>query len=347
MLDRKIFELEYIQELQKRYGRDPLLLERALFAFGLLEALERVGMPFIFKGGTSLLLLLKKPMRLSTDIDIIVEPGTDVDYFINEANKLFPFNSSEEQIRVGKNNIEKRHFKFYYDSPLKATDFHVFLDILFEKNNYSKTEEREINNALLEVMAPQVLVKVPSLNCILGDKLTAFAPHTTGVGFEKSLEVIKQLFDVAILIDEMTDFDEVKQTYKKIAKAEIEYRGLEVSQGEVLLDTIQACSCVIGRGSILSEEYALYLSGISRITNHIFNVRYSGELAALDACKVMCLAACILTDQQKMIKIDNPEIYIDEKISVKEYSKLSYIKKMKLEAYGYLVEAIKILEKMN
>lgn len=48
MLDKKIFELEYIQELQQKYGRDPMLLERVLFAFGLLEAIKRVGLPFIF-----------------------------------------------------------------------------------------------------------------------------------------------------------------------------------------------------------------------------------------------------------------------------------------------------------
>ena len=38
---------------------------------------------------------------------------------------------------------------------------------------------------------------------ILGDKLTAFAPHTTGVPLcvGKSMEIAKQLFDVATLID--------------------------------------------------------------------------------------------------------------------------------------------------
>jgi hypothetical protein len=30
-------------------------------------------------------------MRLSTDIDIVVEPGTDIDYFIEKARLIFPF----------------------------------------------------------------------------------------------------------------------------------------------------------------------------------------------------------------------------------------------------------------
>ena len=57
-------------------------------------------------------------MRLSTDIDIIVAPGTDLNTFIEEAGKIFPFVSVEEQVRKGKNNIEKRHFKFVYESPV-------------------------------------------------------------------------------------------------------------------------------------------------------------------------------------------------------------------------------------
>lgn len=51
MLRQENFAEEHIRELQKNSKRDPVLLERAVYAFGLLEALARVGMPFIFKGG--------------------------------------------------------------------------------------------------------------------------------------------------------------------------------------------------------------------------------------------------------------------------------------------------------
>lgn len=64
------------------------------------------------------MLMLERPMRLSTDIDIIVAPGTDLNTFIEEAGKIFPFVSVEEQVRKGKNNIEKRHFKVVYESPV-------------------------------------------------------------------------------------------------------------------------------------------------------------------------------------------------------------------------------------
>lgn len=75
MIDKSVYTLNHIQGLQKTYHSDPALVERVLYAFGLLEAIAASGMPFCFKGGTSLMLILDKPARLSTDIDILVPPG--------------------------------------------------------------------------------------------------------------------------------------------------------------------------------------------------------------------------------------------------------------------------------
>ena len=75
MITKETYSLEYVNTLREKYKKDPSLLERVLFAFGLLEAITRVGMPFIFKGGTSLMLIFDHPLRLSTDIDILVERG--------------------------------------------------------------------------------------------------------------------------------------------------------------------------------------------------------------------------------------------------------------------------------
>ena len=130
MINKRVYELNYIQELQARYKTDPGLLERVLYAFGLLEALSKAGMRFIFKGGTSLMLLLEHPLRLSTDIDIIVDPGTDVDKYIEKASTIFPFLRKTEDFRKGRNNIEKRHFKFFYSSPIRQQEFYIFQDLI-------------------------------------------------------------------------------------------------------------------------------------------------------------------------------------------------------------------------
>ncbi len=61
MILKENYEERHIRELQAASKGDPGLIERALYAFGLLEALAVVGLDFTFKGGTSLLLLLPKP----------------------------------------------------------------------------------------------------------------------------------------------------------------------------------------------------------------------------------------------------------------------------------------------
>lgn len=100
MIKRATYELWHIREIADAKRCDPILLERSIYAFGLLESLVRVEMPFIFKGGTSLMVLLEHPRRLSTDIDIIVRPGTDIDHYIELASDIFPFKRQDEQIRI-------------------------------------------------------------------------------------------------------------------------------------------------------------------------------------------------------------------------------------------------------
>jgi predicted nucleotidyltransferase component of viral defense system len=125
MITKENFTMEHIETVRQSRKVDRTILERSIYALGLLEALATVGMPFVFKGGTSLNLLLDTPKRLSTDIDIIVTPGTDVDAFIKEASKIFPFKSATQQIRYGRDNIEKRHYQFIYDSPAFGREFYI------------------------------------------------------------------------------------------------------------------------------------------------------------------------------------------------------------------------------
>ena len=162
MLTRENYEIEHIRELRSKYKKDPGLLERVLYAFGLLEAIAKVGMPFVFKGGSCLMLMTDQPRRLSTDIDILVEPGTDIDRYIMEAAKIFPFKTYEEQKRLGKNHIEKRHFKFVYDSPLRNTEFYILLDVVVAESPYLVTIERGIESSLLWIEGAPGSVTIPS-----------------------------------------------------------------------------------------------------------------------------------------------------------------------------------------
>ena len=342
MIDKKVYELDYIHALQKRYSSDPALIERALYAFGLLEAIKSVGMPFCFKGGTSLMLILEKPTRLSTDIDIMVEPETDVDGYIEKASKIFPFTAKEEAVRTGKNGIVKRHFKFTYLSPVRNTELYILLDVVFAHIPNAKTIEKEIKNDLLLTTGDNLTVQIPTADCILGDKLTAFAPHTTGIllGNGKELEIAKQLYDTATLSDYLNDYKLFSKTYSIAVAEETSFRGERWSRNDVLSDTIHACLSIISRGAFGSDDYPEYLRGIKSLKNHILLRNYNTDDATWKACKVMYLASCLISGNTYK-RIDNTNNYISLRLDGDEYKKLAYVRKVNLEAYAYLVEATK------
>ena len=57
----------------------------------------------------------------------------------------------------------------------------------------------------------------------------------------------------------------------------------------------------------------------------------------------MCLATSILTDTPYPRIVDGTE-YANQRLAGNQYKKLAYIRKRDLAAYGYLVEATKMLE---
>lgn len=346
MLSKNNFSKEHIDELRTKYKRDPALLERTIYAFGMLEAISQVQLPFIFKGGTCLMLLLNNPARLSTDIDIIVQPGTDISEYVEAASKIFPFTKFEEQIRKGKNNIEKRHFKFTYVSPITGREIYILLDVLFEENNYAKLIKKEIKNDLLITEGEKVEVTIPDLNCILGDKLTAFAPHTTGIplGVGKDVEVLKQMYDVASLIQEMDDFELVKKTYSNTLKTEIAYRGETLTEKDCLIDTIKTAQSISSHGKLEGDEYINLQEGARGLGSFIFSENFNPEVAAKRAPIVMYFAACLLTgkDFEKYAGVEMPS----KTFSNSDFKAFNFLRKLSPEAYYYICKTDEILGSM-
>lgn len=74
---------------------------------------------------------------------------------------------------------------------------------------------------------------------------------------------------------------------------------------------------------MLRRKYRKLITGIKSIRTH--------------------MAACVLKNKE-FVRIENPEMYIKDSIGKSKYKSLFYIKRIKLEAYGYLVEAVRLLE---
>ncbi len=105
MISAKSFSKEWILEKSSGLGKkgDPKLLEKAIRAFVLLEQLVVNGLPLVFKGGTSLLLLIEPPRRFSIDIDIIVSLKID------ELHPIFDKIIGQGSFLSWKDDNERKH----------------------------------------------------------------------------------------------------------------------------------------------------------------------------------------------------------------------------------------------
>lgn len=266
MINPKSRTLEWIAEAAHRMGiHDITLAEKTIRAFSLLEVLARSGCPFLFKGGSSLMLHLNTSKRLSIDIDIICPPGANIEPYLKQYAEEYGFERVEMVERVTRTDVPKQHAKFYYEIsyPDKRGQDKILLDVLFEDTYYSSIVSLPIQSPLLLTEEPLVFVNLPSHEDLLGDKLTAFAPHTTGIPFFKgektcSMEIIKQLFDVASLFDITGDLSVTRQTFIQFATIELQYRHRQSNDIHSVLDDIfQTALCICLRGSQNPEEFKL------------------------------------------------------------------------------------------
>lgn len=229
MIDMTSLSADWIAEKRAKYSKDPNLMESMIYALYLLEQLKLTSLEFIFKGGTSLLLLMEEPQRFSVDIDIIVSPNIDKEELEKYLSKIIDtsaFTRMElDKRRSWQGDIPKAHYKFIYNSNfpnknlegaiVSSPEREILLDILFVDNPYPTLVDRSLATEWLMQTGELVTVTTPDINSIAGDKLTAFAPNTTGVPYnmEKEKEIMKQLFDIGCLFDLLTDIAVFKKSF--------------------------------------------------------------------------------------------------------------------------------------
>src|SRR4051812_21421256 len=114
MISKETLTPEWIDKVSKaNRNADKILIEKVIRALLLLEGLSKSGLPFIFKGGTALMLLTNSAKRLSIDIDIIIsENRKDLDEIFAAFAKEQGFTKVEMQHRTANSSIEKAHYKF-------------------------------------------------------------------------------------------------------------------------------------------------------------------------------------------------------------------------------------------
>jgi len=323
-----------------RIPTDPILIEKMILALTLLENLRASGIDFIFKGGTSMLLILGTPMRFSIDLDIVMKTDQGLGEAIQRLIQQGVFHRFEEDERSSA--VPKRHYKFFFQSAIQGKESSILLDILFEANPYPVCQAVAIQSSLLVPLGEPTLVACPVPECLLGDKLTAFAPHTTGIlyGKDKELEISKQLYDLGLLFDVVHDMRLVSDTFHTIADQELAYRGLRhLSTANVLADSFET-ACLIGmRGYGASEEYAELLNGIKKMAGFVYAEHFTLDSAILCAAKVAYLTALIENQQPTIARFDPMINLADLAIYNLAYNRLNKVKKTSPEAFFYFYRA--------
>jgi len=351
MIKESTYHPEWIFEVKQKLGRkyDPKLIEKVIYALILLEQLKINGLEFIFKGGTALLLATKKPKRFSIDIDIITEQiQSDIDPILdNMCSKTVFTHWEDDNNRKHTPDAPVGHFKTYYKSHVDGSIEPILLDVLYTPNPYPELTEIPIAHDWIQTEGEITQVMMPTFDAILGDKLTAFAPKTTGILYSKGrpVEIIKQLFDVAFLMENISDLTVVRTSYAKVVKEELSFRKLDITAEQVLNDTQEACF-VLSTRDTKSEDFKHLQTGISNFTNFTIE-KFNIEEAIIASSKVAYLSELIKSQiNNKIERFDNPLEVKDWLIENPKYNKLNKLKKNNPEAFFYWYKSIMLDERM-
>lgn len=302
---------DWIREKRKTYSKsDPTIMEKVIYALSLVEQLAHAGLNFTFKGGTSLLLILPEPKRFSIDVDIITtESREKLEAVLDAVCEARVFTRFElDGFRSYKPGIPKAHYLLTFFSQWDNKEKVILLDVLFEEHGYPALIQAPIVNEWVETDTNPVTVQIPSADSITGDKLTAYAPNTVGIRFrvehadggvtEKQMEVMKQLFDIGILFDRLTNLTHFRQSFETTSKKEITYRvELNLTVEDILNDIIDTSLMIASLGKSFDPkgDYPHIATGINQLKSYIYNGTFRSDEAVLASSKAAYLAAIVLT----------------------------------------------------
>lgn len=333
---------------------DRNIIEKVIRAFALLDLLAASGCPFHFKGGSCLMLLLNEhTRRASIDIDIICPPGTEIEQYLTSYRDYgFTKYESVERVQRG-TDIPKTHSKFFYRVGFKddadATG-HILLDVLNEDCHYVKTETLPIASPFIKMTGEAGKVRVPSVGDMLGDKLTAFAPNTSGIPYFKngrdcSLEIIKQLYDVGRLFDKVEDLETTATAFKRIAGVELSYRDLPDDPALITDDIRQTALCLATRGKEGLGDFTLLQKGINSIKSFMFQGRYVIEHAIVDAAKAAYAATALEKGELHPVKYNGEPMSIAGlELFPSVTTRLNKLRRSLPEAYFYWAQTSRLLQ---
>lgn len=364
MIKDVCFTAEWLAHFKRQNDHrriDPIILEKMIYALHLLERLKATGLDFIFKGGTSLVLLLHESHRFSIDIDIICkEDQKNLEERLNrvvDRSRFVRWHLDEH--RSYQPGVPKAHYVFSFTSNLRGSGT-IVLDVLIEDSVYPALVEVPIKTKWIET-ENDVLVTVPTVDAITGDKLTAFAPNTIGIPYFRgkdnqsfSMEIIKQLFDLGKLFEEITDVEMVARSFMAFAEQEISYRKSvnprqTLSPEQVLKDIIDTCGIIAKKGVGPNDEQQKFAELQKGIKAFDFGYLMAGHFRLDDAVPVAAriahLAAKLLVRDTSAIAYYRGQAIHDLNIEEPQWKALNKLKRQPNgSSFYYWHHTVKLLK---
>jgi hypothetical protein len=357
------YSKDWITEKKIDYPQsDPSIIEKVIYALSLVEQVAQANFSFIFKGGTSLLLILPEPKRFSIDVDIVtLESRTKVEEVISAICSRGIFTRWElDEKRSYKTGVPKAHYFLYFMSQWDNKERYVLLDVLYEEHGYPALVDAPIRNEWIQTDENDITVQIPTIDAIAGDKLTAFAPNTIGVRYrvenpdggitEKQMEVMKQLFDIGILFDRIENLQHFRQSFEVTSVKEIAYRTEQKSSIEEVLNDIINTSLIIGSfGKFFDtkQDFKQIETGLAQIKSYIFNGAFRIGDAILASSKAAYLASIILTRyKQEILRWKDEDDIMQYRIEPIEYQFLNKIRNIPGGPLFYWYQTLSLLGKL-
>ncbi len=344
-IKNKQFLEESIKELKKENpSADIQLLEKTVGALYLVESLANSGLDFVFKGGTSLVLLLNEIKRFSVDVDIITEESKEkvVECIENimESQDLFTRFEENKRDNSASQRMDLEHYKFFFNSVTDGSEKYILLDIAYESNQYPVTINKKIECSKLKISSENE-VKLPSIESILGDKLTVLAPRTTGIHYnsDKELELMKQLYDVDKLFNEVENLEVVRDSFISIANREIKYRKLrEITYEDVLGDIRDFCMDTILQNN--EENQHDINIGMRKLYGFIMESKFRKEQEVLIAVGKVLYLMKLIENKTKTVERFYKGFELKDVEIPSEFRKiLKKMDKYNEEAYYYILKS--------
>lgn len=364
MINEKCFTIEWLESFKKQKEHKLIqtnILEKMIYALHLLEQLKNNGLEFVFKGGTSLVLLLDEGNRFSIDIDIICKTERkELEAILDkvvESSKFISVTLNER--RSYKPGVPKAHYSFAFESVFNTkSPGNILLDILVEDPIYPELVESTIQTKWIKI-DNDVTVKTPSIDAITGDKLTAFAPNTIGIPYYKgkelfTMEICKQLFDLSRLFEKISNLEVVSKSFMVHAEQEITFRKngdgkTELTPEKVLQDTIDTCLIITKRETNKEESaksnFKLLQDGIRAFgTGYLMSGNFRIDDAVIASSRVAYLATKLLLGKITPISYYNGEDIKTLTIEDQEWNFLNKLKKQPdKSSFYYWYQTVQLL----